>query len=72
MISLTASTNFHACGGGLSVTADAQVSDNGKTKNGRHPIPDAGRCESRTNFRYGVISQTTPDAHTLRPGMSVP
>ena len=31
IVSLTTSTNFPACVGGLSVTADAQPSDNGKT-----------------------------------------
>src|SRR5271166_2184352 len=43
---LRRSQQFHACGSGLSMTHDAAASDNGKTRNGRHPIEDAGRCGS--------------------------
>src|SRR5271167_3372474 len=47
IISLTASTNCPACDGGLSVTCAAAARDKGKTRNGRHPIQDASRCETR-------------------------
>ena len=62
IIPLTASTNFPACVGGLSVTYAAGVSDNGKQK---RPTPNPG-CQPAVNARnlsYGVISQTTPSLY---------
>jgi hypothetical protein len=66
---------LHSCSCCLSVTADPQVSDNDKTRNGQHPTQDAGRCEA-AGFNYGVISQTTPQPQVLHcpvpPTLAVP
>ena len=57
IVSLTTSTNLPARGGGLSVTADAQASDNRKTR--EQPAPSTG-CrplpnESGHDARPGVV-----------------
>jgi hypothetical protein len=51
--------NLHPCGGGLSVTHDAGVRDNGKAKTAgtQSRLPAAVELQK---FGYGVISHTTP------------
>ena len=56
---LRRSPQFHAYGGGLSVTAAAQLSDNGNTRTAdiQSRMPAAVELQ---NLSYGVISQTVP------------
>src|SRR5271166_5537808 len=56
---LRRSPQFHACGGGLSVTSAAQASDNSKAKTADTQFRLSAAVKPQ-NVSYGVISQTTP------------